>query len=186
MRSIIPLFALALAVSAPAVATELVPVRPFRSVELRGGGNVVVVPGPVQRVMIVDGSSRFTRFRVERDGQLKIDTCNERCPRLYHLRIEIQSPSVPDLAISGGGAIAVEGGFRPQSELSVAIDGGGKIDGRAVDAGAVSAAVNGGGDIAVHPRTLTAAVHGGGAIRYIGNPQVTTAIAGGGHVGPGN
>jgi hypothetical protein len=187
MRSIIPLFAVALAVSAPAVATELVPVPPFRSVELRGGGDVVVVLGPVQRVTIVDGSSRFTRFRVERDGQLKIDACNAQCPQLYHVRIEIQSPRVPDLAISGGGAIAVGGGFRPQSELSVAIDGGGKIDGRAVDATAVSAAVNGGGEISVHPRaTLSAAVHGGGAIHYWGNPQVTTAIAGGGHVGPGN
>ena len=187
MRSIIPLFAVALAVSAPAVAAELVPVPPFRSVELRGGGNVAVVPGPVQRVTIVDGSSRFTRFRVERDGQLKIDTCNEQCPQSYHLRIQIQSPRVPDLAISGGGAIAVEGGFRPQSELSVAIDGGGKIDGRAVDASTVSAAVNGGGEISVRPRaTLSAAVHGGGAIHYSGNPQVTTAIAGGGHVGPGN
>ncbi len=187
MRSTIPLFALALAVSAPAVATELVPVPPFRSVELRGGGNVEVVPGPVQRVTIVDGSSRFTRFRIERDGQLKIDTCNEQCPRLYHLRIQIQSPRVPDLAISGGGAIAVQGGFRPQSQLSVAIEGGGKIYGRAVEATDVSAAVNGGGEISVHPRaTLSAAVHGGGAIRYSGNPQVTTAIAGGGQVGPGN
>jgi hypothetical protein len=187
MRSFIPLFAVALAVSAPAVATELIQVAPFRSVELRGGGDVAVVPGPVQRVTIVDGSSRFTRVRVERDGELRIDACNERCPQFYHLRIEIESPRVPDLAISGGGAITVRGGFRPQPDLSVAIDGGGKIDGRAVDAGAVSAAVNGGGDISVHPRaTLSAAVHGGGAIRYSGSPQVTTAIAGGGHVGPGN
>ena len=30
MRSIIPLFAIALAASAPAVATELMPVSPFR------------------------------------------------------------------------------------------------------------------------------------------------------------
>jgi hypothetical protein len=185
MRSIIPLFALAFAVSAPALATEVVPVPPFRSVELRGGGTVVVIPGPAQRVTILDGSSRFTRLRVERDGQLRIDTCNEQCPQLYRMRIEIQSPRVPDLAISGGGLISVAGGFRPQSELSVAIDGGGKIDSRALDAGDVSAAVNGGGEISVHPRTLTAAVHGGGAIRYTGNPQVTTAIAGGGHVGPG-
>src|SRR5438477_5046879 len=109
MRSIMPLFAVALAVSAPAVATELVPVPPFRSVELRGGGNVVVVPGPVQRVTIVDGSARFTRMRVERDGKLRIDTCDEQCPHFYRLRVEIQSPDVPDLAISGGGAIAVQG-----------------------------------------------------------------------------
>src|SRR3954447_926702 len=187
MRSIIPLFALALAVSAPALAAEVVPVPAFRSVELRGGGNVVVVPGPAQRVTIVEGSSAFTQLRVERNGQLKIDTCNDRCPRFYRMRIEIQSPAVPDLAISGGGAIAVERDFRPQSQLSVAVDGGGKIDGRALDAVDVSAAVNGGGEIAIHPRaTLSAAVHGGGAIHYSGNPQVTTAIAGGGHVGPGN
>jgi hypothetical protein len=187
MRSIIPLFAVALAISAPAAATELVPVPPFRSVELRGGGNVVIVPGSVQRVTILDGSTRFTRLRVERNGQLKIDRCNEQCPHFYRLRIEIQSPRVPDLAISGGGAMTVEGGFRPQSQLSVAIDGGGKIDGRALDATAVAAAVNGGGEIWVHPRaTLSAAVHGGGAIHYSGAPQVTTAIAGGGHVGPGN
>ena len=76
MRSILPLFTLAFAVSGPALATELVPVPPFRSVELRGGGNVVVVPGQVQRVTMVDGSTRFTRFRVEADGKLRIDTCN--------------------------------------------------------------------------------------------------------------
>src|SRR5438270_6174746 len=107
MRSIMPLFAVALAVSAPAVATELVPVPPFRSVELRGGGDVVVVPGSVQRVTIVDGSARFTRIRVERDGKLKIDACNEQCPHFYRLRLEIESPRVPDLAVTGGGAIAV-------------------------------------------------------------------------------
>lgn len=187
MRTIIPLFALALAVSAPGLATELVPVPYFRSVELRGGGNVVLVPGAAQRLTILEGSTRFTRLRVERDGQLKIDTCNGPCPQHYRLRIEIRSPRVPDLAVSGGGAIAVEGGFRPQSQLSAAVDGGGKIDGRALEASAVSAAVNGGGEIAVRPRaTLSAAVHGGGAIHYWGNPQVTTAIQGGGHVGPGN
>ena len=112
MRSIAPLFALALAVSAPALATEVVPVAPFRSVELRGGGDVVVVPGPAQRVTLLEGSTQFTRLRVERGGQLKIDTCTDRCPHLYRLHVQIQSPSVPDLAVSGGGDIAVEPGFR--------------------------------------------------------------------------
>ena len=51
------------------------------------------------------------------------------------MRIEIQSPRVPDLAVTGGGEISVQGGFRPQSQLSVAIDGGGKIYGRSLDAG---------------------------------------------------
>jgi putative autotransporter adhesin-like protein len=186
MRSIMLLFALALAVSGPALATEIVPVPPFRSIELRGGGNVTVVPGPAQRITITDGSTQFTRMHVERDGQLKIDTCNDRCPHLYRLHIRIEAPQVPDRGISGGGAISVQPGFRSQSQLSVAVNGGGEIDTRGVDAADVSAAVNGGGDIAVRARSaLSAAVQGGGVIRYLGNPQVSTAISGGGHVGPG-
>jgi hypothetical protein len=186
MRSTLPLFAVALASAMPVLATEVVPVPGFRSVELRGGGVVTVVPGPVQRVTIVEGSSQFTRMRVERDGRLRIDTCNEQCPRLYHLRIQIQSPRVPDLAIAGGGMIATANGFGPQPHLSVAINGGGKIDARSVVAGSVSGAVNGGGELAVRPRTsLSAAVNGGGHVRYCGSPAVTMAVHGGGAVSPG-
>lgn len=182
MRSTIPLFALALAVSAPALSTELVPVPAFRSVELRGGGNVTVVPGPAQRVTIVDGSSQYTRVRVERD-MLKIDACNGRCPSNYRLRIEIQSPHVPDLAVNGGGSIVAQPGFAPQSRLAAAVNGGGKVDSRAVQAGTVSAAVNGGGELVVSARSmLTAAVNGGGTVRYVGHPQVTSVVHGGGIV----
>jgi hypothetical protein len=187
MRSSLPLFAFALALSAPALATEVVPLPSFHSVELRGGGNVVVVPGPTQRVIILEGSTQFTRLRVERGSQLKIDACNDRCPHNYRLRIEIQSPQAPDLAVSGGGNIAVQRGFRPQSNLAVAVNGGGKIEARSIDVREVTAAVRGGGDIHVNARsTLTAAVNGGGAIRYSGNPQVTSAINGGGSVTRGD
>jgi hypothetical protein len=186
MRSTLPLFALAFAASAPVLASEVVPVPGFRAVELRGGGNVVVVPGAAQRVTIVEGSSEFTQMHLERDGKLRIDTCNERCPHFYRLRVEIQSPRVPDLGVSGGGAIAVQDGFRAQQQLSAAVNGGGKIDARAVEAANVSAAVNGGGDLTVRPRSaLSAAINGGGHIRYWGNPVVSSAIHGGGAVSPG-
>ena len=187
MRSTIPLFAAALAASAPALALENVPVPGFRAVQLRGGGEVTVRPGPVQRVTIVEGSGQFTALRVERNGQLKIDACNNRCPRHYRLRIEIQSPRVPDLAVSGGGAIRASGGFAATDHLSAAVNGGGSIDARAIDAQNVSAAVNGGGHISVRPRrTLSAAVNGGGEVRYFGNPQVSMAVRGGGTVRPGS
>lgn len=186
MRSLAPLFVAPLLVSAPVLATELVQVPEFRSVQLRGGGVVTVVAGPVQRVTILEGGSQFTRMHVERDGQLRIDTCDERCPPVYRLRVEIQSPRVPDLAIDGGGAITAVGGFRPQSDLSAAINGGGRIDARSVEATDVSAAVNGGGELLVRPRTeLSAAVNGGGHVRYWGNPVVSSAIHGGGAVSPG-
>ncbi|HKP34771.1 MAG TPA: DUF2807 domain-containing protein [Sphingomicrobium sp.] len=187
MRSILPLFAVALAVSAPVLATEVVPVAGFRSVQLVGGGIVTVVPGPAQRVTILEGSSQFTRMRVQPNGKLKIVTCDDRCPHTYRLRVRIQSPRVPDLAISGGGVITAAGGFRPQSQVSVAINGGGKIDARAIEAADVSAAVNGGGEILVRPRSvLSAAVNGGGRVRYWGNPRVSMAVHGGGAVSPGS
>ena len=187
MRSVFPLFAVALASAAPVLATEIVPVPAFSSVQLRSGGEVTVVPGPAQRVTIDEGSSRFTRLYVERNGQMKIDTCNERCPPHYRMRIQIQSPRVPDLSVSGGGLINVQGGFRAQNELSTAINGGGKIDTRAVDAADVSAAVNGGGELLVRARSgLSAAVNGGGLVRYWGNPRVASTIHGGGAVSPGH
>ena len=63
--------------------------------------------------------------------------------------------------------------------------GGGIIDTRALDAGDVTAAVNGGGKLFVRARSaLTGAVHGGGSVRYWGNPQVTSANHGGGSVQP--
>jgi hypothetical protein len=182
MRSIIPLFSLALFASAPALSTEVVPVAAFRSVELRGGGTVDIVPGPTQRVTIVDGSGQYTRVHVDRDT-LKIDACNGRCPSNYRLRVEVQSPHAPDLGVSGGGSIVARSGFAPQARLAAAVDGGGKVDARAVQAGSVNAAVNGGGEVVVFARSeLTAAVNGGGTVRYVGRPQVTSAVQGGGTV----
>ena len=187
MRSTLPLFVLAFAASAPVLATEAVPVPQFRSVELRGGGVVTVVPGPSERVTIVEGSSQFTRIRVDEDGKLRIDTCNERCPTHYRLRVEITAPAVPSLGVNGGGVITAVPGFRPQQQLSAAVNGGGRIDARAVAANSVSAAVNGGGELLVSPRaSLSAAVNGGGHVRYWGNPSVSMAVHGGGAVTHGS
>jgi Putative auto-transporter adhesin, head GIN domain len=187
MPSTLPLFAAALLVSAPVLASEVVPVQNFRSVQLRGGGAVEVVPGPAQRVTIVEGSGQFTRMHVEGDGKLIIDTCNQHCPQSYRLRVQIQSPRVPDLAISGGGVMVAAGGFAPQSRLAAAVNGGGRIDARSVEAGSVSAAVNGGGELLVRAReSLSAAINGGGHVRYLGNPTTSIAIHGGGGVTRGD
>jgi len=184
MRSIMPIFILAFAASAPGMAAEPIPVAHFNSVQLEGGGDLYIVPGPVQRVTLVNGDSRLTRFRMRRDGQLEISTqCNERCPHQYNLRIQIESPTVPDVAVHAGGTIIAQRGFAPQREIAAAISAGGRIDLRAVDADDVSAAVNAGGDIYVRPRrTLSAAVNAGGDIHYSGRPQVSMAVSGGGDV----
>jgi hypothetical protein len=183
VRSIIPLFTCALLAAAPALADELVPVPHFKSVELRGGGEVVVQHGPVQRVTLVEGSTRFTRVRVIRDGKLAIDVCNEDCPRNYRLKVVVETPNVPYLAVDGGGRISTAPGFGGQPELVAAINGGGVIDATNVTAAKATAAVDGGGEIRVRAlRDLTAAINGGGVVRYWGDPQVTSAIDGGGVV----
>ena len=186
MRSVVPLFLVALAASAPVLAIENVPVPAFRAIELHGGGNVTVVPAPAQRVILEDGSSQFTRVRVDREGKLVIDSCTGRCPPIYRLRIRIETPHLLAAGVNGGGLITAAGGFAPQDQLGVAVNGGGKIDVRSIDAAHVGAAVNGGGEIFVHARgSLGAAVSGGGEIRYWGNPTVATSINGGGAVRQG-
>jgi Putative auto-transporter adhesin, head GIN domain len=187
MRTMIPLIFLALTTAVPAVASESIAVPQFEAVGLRGGGAVTIVRGPVQRVTIVEGSSRFTHIYVEHGRSLNIDACNGDCPQHYRLRVEIQTPRVPVLAVDGGGAINVAAGFPRERHLVAAVSGGGSIDTRAVDAADVTAAVNGGGDLLVRASSsLTGAVRGGGSVRYWGDPQVTSAIDGGGSIRPGH
>ena len=183
MRILLPFLFAVVALPAQTHAAEVVPTPAFRSIDLRGGGDVTIVRGPVQRVTIVSGSSQFTHVYLEREGQLRIDACNSRCPRNYPLQIRIESPTVPSVAIEGGGTIVAARGFAPQTNLAAAVHAGGTIDLRAVDARDVSAAINAGGDIYVRPRvSLSAAVHAGGDIHYSGNPQVSMAVSNGGNV----
>lgn len=184
VRSVAPLFAFAFLSAVPAIAAEPISLAPFRSVELEAGGDVSIVPGPVQRVTLVNGSREFTSFTIRRGDQLVISTsCDVRCPRRYNLRVQIENPYVPDVAVKAGGSIVAAHGFAPQRQLSVAVDAGGTIDVRAVEADEVSAAVNAGGDIYVRPRSaLSAAVNAGGDIHYSGNPRVSMAVHDGGDV----
>ena len=120
---------------------------------------------------------------MEEPGKLVIDACNSDCPMQYDLEIEIVTPDVRAVAISGGGRIESMPGFPAQGAITAAVNGGGHIDLRSVSAENGTAAVDGGGHIEIRTSGhLTAAVNGGGNIRYVGDPQVTTAIDGGGSV----
>jgi len=185
MRAILSLFVVSLGLSAPVLATDVVPVAGFKNVELRGGGEIVIVPGQAQRVTLVEGSTAFTAMRVDRAGRLTIDACNRNCPQHYRLRIEIQSPRLPGVGVTGGGSIRASDGFAPQDQVAAGVNGGGKIDLRAVEGSNVAAGVSGGGEILVRARnTLSAGVSGGGTVRFLGNPRVTSAVDGGGSVKP--
>ncbi|HVU31521.1 MAG TPA: DUF2807 domain-containing protein [Sphingomicrobium sp.] len=184
IRTTLPLFALAFAASVPALASENIAVSPFNALELVGGGEVTVKRGPVQQVTILEGSSQYTSIRMMKDRRVRIEACNNNCPHNYRLKILVESPSVPVLAVTGGGTIITSPGFGGQ-HLTAAVSGGGVIDTTELPADVATAAVHGGGEIKLRAaNVLTAAVKGGGTIRYWGDPQVTTAISGGGSVRP--
>ncbi|HEX3653867.1 MAG TPA: DUF2807 domain-containing protein [Rhizomicrobium sp.] len=169
-----------------ALSASAVSVEAFRSVELPGGGHVILRHGGPQRVTLIEGSTQITRFHVRHDGQLIIDACDGTCPRRYIPEIEIVTPRIDGVAIDGGGKIESDRSFGRQDAIGVAIQGGGHIDIRSIDAGHADAAVDGGGNIALHAdRSLEAAVNGGGNISYWGNPSVTSAVSGGGSVNKG-
>ena len=175
--------------STSAFAQTVVPTPPFSAVKLEGGGHVVIRHGDVQQIRLLHGSTEFTRFVVERDdpNTLHIYACNNDCPHRYDLEVEITTPRIEALAISGGGSIDGDASLSGLQELTLAVDGGGTIDTRAMDSGTVTAAVHGGGLIKVRARNeLTAAVEGGGTIRYWGNPRVTQVVEGGGRVDRGD
>lgn len=181
---------LVVAVPQSADAQTVVPVPAFDQIELRGGGSVVVRHGPVQRVTLLEGSPEISRIEVVRrrgdNDKLLISPCEGQCPRRYRMRVEIVTPRLPAVSITGGGTITAQP-FPAQRNLAAAVQGGGSIDLRAVPARSVAASVTGGGNLMVRPQaSLAAAVRGGGSIRYWGNPSVTQAVQGGGAVTKGN
>ena len=170
----------------PAMASETVNVAPFRSIELRDGGEIVVRAGTTQRVTLIEGSRRYTHFDVDGEGRLLVQTsCNGDCPHHYALHVEIVMPRIAGLAVSDGGSIRTDGAIR-QDFIAAAVREGGLIDIRSLSADNVTAAVNEGGKILVTANhALTAAVREGGNITYWGNPSsITKAVHDGGAVEP--
>lgn len=185
--------------SAPeaAGAQGVVQVPKFRSIELNGGGRVLLRHGPVQRVRVLEGDIRVSDVRVKpaerrrvggntytsNPDQLVIDVCRQSCDGNYNLVVEVVTPSIEAIAVKGGGQIEAAGRFPRQGNIGIAVHGGGEIDARALPASNVGAAVSDGGTILTRAEgSLGAAIQDGGTIRYWGDPVVGTAIDGGGTV----
>ncbi|HEX8366093.1 MAG TPA: DUF2807 domain-containing protein [Allosphingosinicella sp.] len=166
----------------PAVAETPIRVAAFDSLELRGGGEVVLRHGAEQRVTLISGDPNLASIEVEPDGDLVIRPCRRSC-RNQRLVVEVVTPRINAVAITGGGSIRAEGRFPARESVALAVTGGGTLDARALASDTAVTAVTGGGRIRTAPReTLVAAVRGGGTILYSGDPDKTVAINGGGTV----
>ncbi|MFN3389673.1 MAG: GIN domain-containing protein [Allosphingosinicella sp.] len=171
----------AAALAAPAAAQTPVDLPRFDGIELRGGGDVTVRHGAVQRVTFTEAEAGQAAFDVVR-GKLVIRACRKSC-RNQRLRVEIVTPRLDAAAITGGGTIRLAAGLPPRDNLALAVTGGGRIDAGPVRAANVAASVKGGGTIqAGTPRALAVSIAGGGSVHYCGDPAKTVSVHGGGTV----
>jgi hypothetical protein len=163
-----------------------VEVAPFRSVELRHGGRVVLRYGATQRVTFLRGSPEHTRVTVAPGGELLIEKCKRSCGRGYDIEVEILTPEVARVTVAQGGMIQTRGSFPRQAEIRVDVDNGGGIDIRSMSVGSVTASVLSGGRIYVRPFTaMVASVVDGGNITYWGDARITQSIQRGGVITKG-
>jgi hypothetical protein len=180
LSKLIAACAFSIGATVPAVAETSVPLSRFDSVELIGGGEVILRHGPAQKVTLLEGSTDLTDFTVDENGRLSIRACVRTC-RDYDLKVEIVTPTLEAAAVRGGGSIETRGEFPAQNSIALAVEGGGGIDLRRVSVEEVAAAVTGGGVIKTQAsQQLAAAIHGGGQITYCGNPSITSSVNGGG------
>ena len=177
---------LACAGGASAAAQTVVPTAPCRSVTLRGGGEVVLRHGPVQKVVVLQGDPAVAQIVVNA-GRLRIENCHLKCPDRHRLRVEVTTPAISGVSVGDGGVVRAIGAFPAQQSLGAAVSQGGGVDLRALPAAHVAAAVDSGGRVLVRAdQTLSASVRQGGVVAYWGKPRVTRAVQGGGVIGPGD
>lgn len=154
----------------------------FQSIDLHGGGQVILRYASVQEVRFVEGDAGHTPIRIA-GGHLVIDHCPDGCPRGYRMVVEVATPGIAALTVNDGGSIRELGGFPHQEAIELRISEGGVIDIRALDVADVTAAIAQGGIIFTRPgQRLDARVAQGGNITYWGRPALARSVRQGGVV----
>ncbi len=176
-------------------------VSEFRKIEAGGAFTIHVLVGPAASVKISAEENLLGYIRTSvRGNTLKLDTRKNISPR-KEVRIDITTPSLTHLEISGANNVEVEdiSGEEFNLELSGAgsvdlrgeienlkihLSGAGSIDSRNLKASDVRIAVSGAASAEVYAsKYLDASVSGVGSINYYGNPEQTkTDVSGVGSI----
>lgn len=163
-----------------------VPLGAFRSVELSGGGHVMVRHGAARALRITEGNLAVSRIALSGD-RLVIERCPGACPRGYRLEIDLVAPDLDALAVRDGGLLQTEGEFPGQPALAASVESGGLLDLRRLAPERVNASIRQGGAIFVRPgRALEASISNGGLVTYFGDPNVRSSVHDGGAVSHGS
>lgn len=152
----------------------------FEGFTLRGGGEVLIQHG---QTFAVNPEAEQQGWIIGLDDNVLVAECDRACRNNNADRVVITMPSLDNIAITGGGDMAVEGNFPDTHELNIALVGGGQINALSVHANEVNVSIVGGGDINVAAATeLNVSIIGGGEIGYVGSPEVNRSVIGGGAV----
>jgi hypothetical protein len=183
----------------PTVDVRRVP--PFTALELAGTNAVTVRIGAVRAVSVRGDDNLVPLVTTEvKDGTLVVGGRGSYATKTP-LRITVVTPTLRSVALTGTGAVAVEGvrgdaftadlaGAGSVSaagavrRLRVTLDGTGAALLQRLRAANVVASVSGAGSVQVHPtESLVARVEGSGSIVYGGNPpKVTRRVEGTGAI----
>ena len=163
---------LAASMLAPAAgeASPELEMPPFDSLQLQGGGLIILRHGPNQKLHLKKGSLDITPVR---QGVLVIDACKPSCAQGQGLVLEVVTPRLRSLGVIGGGRIEAQGAFPKQDRIGASVAGGGVLDARSLPAREVSASIKNGGSVLVRAESvLDARIVGGGEIRFWGDPSI--------------
>ena len=176
----------------------------FGSVDLAGSNNVTIHVGPEPSVQVYGDDNLVDRVTTHVDaGTLVIANRPGSFSTSSPMRVEVSTPSLSELTLSGSGTITVIGVERPRltvtisgsgivvasgktERLLVTVSGSGQAELGSIVATAVQAVVSGSGAIVVTAtESLDASVPGSGSIVYGGNPSdVTKSVTGSGAIVP--
>jgi hypothetical protein len=196
---------LAVASRASDDVSQIRDVPAFTKIRTQGAFTVNVTAGAPRSRVVVSGRPEVVgRVTTEvRDGELVVGMRDGHGLSGSSAKLEIALPELRSFANDGAGTIQISGvgagdlalanagtativASGRARELTIALDGTGKIDTTAVEARDVTVNSNGVGGVYVRASgSLTMNVNGVGEIRYAGNPaHVDSHVNGIGHIGP--
>ena len=143
---------------------------PISAIQLYGWAEIRVRQGSESSVRVIGGSARQTMFSADQSGRLSVMACTDACPPA-NLVLEVTTPTLPSLGVTGGGAIKAQHGFPAQRAVRASVMGGGVVDVSSVKARSGRVDITSGGSVIADPEAdlETNIVDGGSVIRRASN-----------------
>jgi len=167
------------------LATENRNVDAFRKIRLEAAAEVNITNGPIAAITIKGPEKKLEKITTEvKDSQLIISSRQDLTFGNNEFQLDITSPMVNNIELSGAGNIMINSFHVPLMKLSIAGAGNIKFSNSSCDT--IYAVVTGAGNMYVNAeKYLDATVKGVGNIEYAGDPVVNSNVSGVGTVKKG-